>query len=67
LAKASFAKDFAIAKNATAFPVGVNAIVGRSRYAAEKKSKIVYNSYTCPISGTFKKGVYHESNRSKSI
>jgi hypothetical protein len=37
-------------------------IVGRSRYAAEKKSKIVYNSYTCPISGTFKKGVYHESN-----
>jgi ssDNA thymidine ADP-ribosyltransferase DarT-like protein len=28
-------------------------LVGRSRYAAEKKSKIVYNSYTCPISGTF--------------
>jgi len=45
----------------------LNTIVGRSRYAAEKKSKIVYNSYTCPISGTFKKGVYHESNRSKSI
>jgi len=41
--------------------------VGRSRYAAEKKSKIVYDSYACPISGTFKKGVYHESNRSKSI
>jgi len=45
----------------------VSTIVGRSRYAAGKKSKIVYNSYTCPISGTFKKGVYHESNRSKSI
>jgi hypothetical protein len=26
-------------------------LVGRSRYAAEKKSKIVYNSYNCPISG----------------
>jgi len=30
---------------------------GRSRYAAGKKSKIVYNSYACPISGTFKKGI----------
>ena len=36
-------------------------LVERSRYAAEKKSKIVYNSYTCPISGIYKKGVYHES------
>ena len=44
------------------FDQEIRLVVGRSRYAAEKKSKIVYNSYTCPISGTFKKGVYHESN-----
>jgi hypothetical protein len=30
----------------------VKRLVGRSRYAAGKKSKIVYNSYNCPISGT---------------
>jgi hypothetical protein len=42
-------------------------VVGRSRYAAEKKSKIVYTPFTCPIPGIYKKGVYHEPNRSKSI
>ena len=48
-------------------PTYLHAIVERSRYAAEKKSKIVYNSYICPIPGIYKKGVYHEPNRSKSI
>jgi len=42
-------------------PGQLRRLVERSRYAAEKKSKIVYNSYTCPISGIYKKGVYHES------
>ncbi|MBW2663779.1 MAG: hypothetical protein JRD93_17825 [Deltaproteobacteria bacterium] len=32
MAKASFAKDFAIAKNAPAFPVGVNAFVGQNYF-----------------------------------
>ena len=33
--------------------------VGRSRYAAGKKTKTVYNSYICPIPGSFLKEVYH--------
>jgi integrase len=36
----------------------LHCLVERSRYAAEKKSKIVYSSYTCPIQGIYKKGVY---------
>ncbi|MFA4854947.1 MAG: hypothetical protein WC616_06350, partial [Candidatus Omnitrophota bacterium] len=41
--------------------------VERSRYAAGKKSKIVYNSYKCSIPDTYKKGVYHDPNRSKPV
>ena len=37
--------------------------VGRSRYAAGKNLKIVYNSLRCPIPGTIKqREVYHESS-----
>lgn len=41
--------------------------IGESHYAAGKKSKIMYNSYTCPISAILKKEVYHKFNKSKSI
>jgi len=32
--------------------------VERSRYAAEKKSKIVYTPFICPIPSIYKKGIY---------
>jgi len=35
-------------------PILLKRVVGRSRYAAEKKLKIVYNSQRCPIPGTIK-------------
>jgi hypothetical protein len=34
--------------------VPLQAVVGRSRYAAEKNLKIVYNSQRCPIPGSIK-------------
>jgi hypothetical protein len=48
--------------------VRVNRLVGRSRYAAEKNLKLVYNSRRDPISGTIKKReVYHGSSCNESI
>jgi len=39
-------------------------LVGRSRYAAVKNLKMVYNSQRCPIPGTTKTkgGIYHEKS-----
>jgi len=43
--------------------ITVIVVVGRSRYAAGKNLKIVYNSLRCPIPGTIKqREVYHESS-----
>jgi hypothetical protein len=38
-------KNYAKSKNVLAFPVGVNAFVGRSRYAAEKHQQ--FSFYPC--------------------
>jgi hypothetical protein len=43
-----------------------NGLLNEAADAAEK-TKIVYTLFMCPIPGTYIEGVYHETNRSKSI